>query len=108
MTNIPYVPKETCGHGVHSQYPDSVPTFHFVQTDGRHGIADLQTIRLWAEHIYENDAPHTDVYQELYVILPGGRGLLPCFLQVAGTAETPKLEIVGTASVSGVLYATDL
>lgn len=96
--------------GIHLVFEhSSEPYFHVMRPDGAHGTASLPDIRDWARQ--ELDQPGealAALYRELYIVLPGGRSLLPCAITFAGGERSPKAVITGTAAVSGVLWTTDL
>lgn len=108
MTKRTEAPVISCGGGFHHQHPSEEPVFHFVRRGGDHGVAGLETVRMWARGVREGLVTHREVFGELYVILPDGNSLTPCSITFAGTDDAPKLVINGTASTPGVPYTTSL
>jgi len=100
--------KSKCGLDIHLQPPNTEPVFHFTQEDGYHGVAGLESITAWALDIFNSRVTVSECFRELYVVLPGGRSLLPCALTFAGSGQALKLVVTGTAAVSGVLWTYDL
>jgi hypothetical protein len=81
------------------------PVFHYVKESGSHGVVGWDTVKVWAEEIYVNGVPRDFYYRELYVLLPGGRSLLPCAITIDQTGPFGwKAVVTGTASVSGELF----
>jgi hypothetical protein len=107
MTNAVEVPSVTCGHGLHMQAPEHTePVFHFTEPEGFHGIAHLGIAKGWAREL-DGGTPLSEMFAQLYVLLPGGRDLIHCALVVVDGERGREMEIEAlrpTALESSTLF----
>lgn len=91
MAHLINVPPVTCGNGLHAQIPEAEPVFHFVQSDGHHGIAGLETVKAWARDIRDTGTPLYMIVSDLYILLPNTSEMIRCLLGVATGDDGPEV-----------------
>jgi hypothetical protein len=107
MAHLINVPSVTCGNGLHVQLPEADPVFHFVQSDGHHGVAGLDTVKAWARDIRDTGTPLYMIVSDLYILLPNTSELIRCLLVATTGDDGPEMEVVAlrpTALESNTLY----
>lgn len=107
MAKMIDMPSVTCGNGLHHEVPSADPVFHFVEPDGHHGVAGLETAKAWARSVWEDGVPFHEFISDLYILLPGSRELIRVTLNVACPDGNPEMEIEAlkaTVLDSGVVY----